>query len=107
MAGKLDLAWAADGTLSARGSGFAPHERLAFTLTVASGRSSVVRSAGNLMQSSGNSLQSSTTTLQADAQGAFHWTSTVLTAGDAEITATVRGDRGGSVEARISGARTR
>ncbi|HZQ38464.1 MAG TPA: hypothetical protein VFD32_21235, partial [Dehalococcoidia bacterium] len=90
-----------------RGSGFAPHERLTLTLTVASGRSNVVRSAGSLMQSSGNSLQSSSTTVQADAQGAVRWTSTVIASSDAELSVVVRGDRGNSAEARVSGTRPR
>ena len=107
MAAKLELVWADDGALTARGSGFAPHERLAFTLTVASGRSNVVRSGGSVMQSSGNSVQSSSTTVQADAQGAFRWASTVIASGDAEVSATARGDRGNAAEARIARSGTR
>ena len=105
MAGKLDLVWASDGKLTVRGSGFAPQERLALTLTVASGGSNVVSGPGSLIQSSGNSLQSSSTTLQADAQGAFHWSSSVIASGNAALTVSVRGDRGGRAEARASGAR--
>ncbi len=104
MAGKLDLVWASDGKLTVRGDGFAPQERLALTLTVASGGSNVVSGPGSLIQSSGNSLQSSSTTLQADAQGTFRWTSTVITSGDAMVTVAVRGDRGGRAEARATGA---
>lgn len=107
MAGTLDLHWAGDGALTLRGSGFAPHEPLTLTLIVASGRSNVVRSGGSLMQSSGNSVQSSSTTLQADAQGAFRWTSNVIASGDADVRVTVRGSRGNSAEAHVSGARPR
>jgi hypothetical protein len=107
MAGNLDLVWASDGGLTVRGSGFAPHERLAFTLTIVSGGANVVSGPGSLIQSSGNSVQSSSTTLQADAQGTFRWTSSVIASGNAEVTVTVRGDRGGSAEARTSRARPR
>jgi hypothetical protein len=107
MAGTIDLTWARDGTLSVRGSGFAPHERLALTLTIVSGGSSVVTGPGTVIQSSGNSVQSTSSTLSADAQGALQWKSTVVASGDATITVTVQGDRGGRAEARVSGSRTR
>jgi hypothetical protein len=107
MAGSLDLHWQSDGTLTVRGTGFAPHERLALTVTVMSGGSSVVTGGGTLMQSSGSSVQSSTGALQADARGAFEWKSTVIATGDADVTVTVRGDQGSSAEAHVHGSRQR
>ncbi len=107
MAGSLDLRWEHDGTLTVRGTDFAPHERLALTLTVTSGGSSVVTGPGTLMQSSGSSVQSTSRTLQADAQGAFQSKSTVIAASDADVTVTVRGDQGSRAEAHVSGSRAR
>lgn len=103
MAARLDVRWERDGTVVVQGDGFAPNERLIFTLTSRSGGGSVASGPGTLMQSSGNSVQSSSTTLQSDARGSFQWRSTVIASGEAEVTVSVRGDRGNRAEARVSG----
>jgi hypothetical protein len=102
MAGSLDLLWESGGTLTVRGTGFVPHERLTLTLTIRSGGSSVVTGPGTSMQIS-SSVQSSSATYQADAQGCFQQKNTVVTAGDADVTLTAHGDRGSRAEAHVPG----
>jgi hypothetical protein len=106
MAGKLDLSWESGGTLTVRGTGFVPHERLTLTMTISSGGSSVLTGTGTLVQRS-SAVQSSSNTLQADAQGTFQQKSTVVTAGDVDVTVMARGEQGGLAQTHVLGPGTR
>lgn len=102
----LTITWDQAGRLVITGSGFAPRERIALTISVQSHSTHTSGSGpGTISQSSQSSSQNLGTAVVADANGHFRHELLIRTAGTAELRVTATGDQGSTTQSRLTARR--